>query len=164
VLIDLAATRHADELRATWQGRLLAATSTNPERVPSNELQAVILSILAHCYDDTDALPVLLRVLFPGFESIVAPFICSVAHIDKAGRIVADTINRNGWALHRNTVLFGSSAHLQGMMRSLADDVALSDLERIEFFKCIHLWCPADHRLDPAMDPRDPDAKRYRYH
>jgi hypothetical protein len=162
--IELSAYRHAEELRQTWQGRLLAATATDSLRVPSNLLQAIILSILAHCFDDTDAMPVLLRVLFPGFESLAPPFVCSIAHIDKAGRVVADTLDRNGWARHRDTVLFMSAGELQAVMRGVADKLKFSDFDRRDFFKCVQMWCMADHRRDPAMDPADPDSKRFKYH
>lgn len=162
--IDLAFWREAAQLRATWQGRILVATSTDPARVPSNELHAVILSILAHCYDDTDAMPVLLQACFPLFTSVKPPFICSIAHVDKAGRIVADTLDRDGRHVNKNTALFHCAADLQSDMRTIADAVKLADFERREFFACIHKWCPADHRLDPAMSPFDPAAKRLTVH
>lgn len=164
MLIDLTATRHADELRQTWQGRLLAHTATSTGRVPSSELQAVVLSIIAHCYDDTDALPVLLRVLFPvtcGF--VTAPFISSIAHVDKAGRIVANVTYEARPAVRR-TVLFPSLHAMQSALRNIADLAKLNDDERVLFFACARRWCPADYRRDPTMDPRDPDATRFRYH
>jgi hypothetical protein len=34
------------------------------------------------------------------------------------------------------------------------------DKERIEFFEMVKLWLAADERLDPNMNPNDPDAKR----
>jgi hypothetical protein len=143
---------------------LLAATATDCIRVPSNELQAICLSIIAHCFDDTDAVPVLLRVLFPDFQTLAPPFICSIAHVDKAGRVVADIVARNGWERRRNTVLFLSLDDLKTQMRKVADTLKLNDVDRVEFFKCVQAWCMADHRLDPAMNPADPDAKRLKYH
>jgi hypothetical protein len=55
-------------------------------------LGAVVLSVLAHNYDE--AMPTLLRLVFPGFTSIAAPFYCSAAKVDKAGRIVADVVTK----------------------------------------------------------------------
>jgi hypothetical protein len=49
-------------------------------------------------------------------------------------------------------------------MRRLADRLKLTDQERLEFFTCVKRWLVADHRLDPTMDPADPDAKRLTIH
>jgi hypothetical protein len=49
-------------------------------------------------------------------------------------------------------------------MRRLADRLKLSDQERLEFFTCVKRWLVADLRLDPTMDPMDPDAKHLTVH
>jgi hypothetical protein len=55
------------DLMATWQARTL--------RAAQGKTAAVLLSVLAHNYDD-QMLP-LLQVVFPGFTSITAPFLSS---------------------------------------------------------------------------------------
>lgn len=42
----------------------------------------------------------------------------------------------------------------------LADRLKLTDGERIDLFIAVRHWVKADHRLDPAFDRRDPDARR----
>ena len=152
--ITLDPRRHADDLRQTWQARVLAGTD--------GQIRAVLLSILAH-YFDAEPLQVLLRVLYPGFVSISAPFYCSAAKVDKAGRIVADVVTDYG-AVLKNTVVFKSEIDMRGAMRKVADRLRLNDQDRVELFVCAKKWVVADRRLDPTMDPQDPDAKRLVYH
>jgi hypothetical protein len=149
----LDARRHAQDLRECWQGRLLAHAS--------GKIGAVALSILAHNYDD--GLPILLRVVFPGFTSITAPFFCSAAKIVKTGHVCADMVNRDGRII-KNAVIFRDTRGMESELRRLADAVKLSDAERTEFFACAKRWVVADHRLDPTMDPADPEAKRLTVH
>jgi hypothetical protein len=149
--------RLAFDLRATWQARALAGTE--------GKLQAVVMSVLAHNYDE--AMPVLMQIGFPGFEVGRAPLrdaiYCSAARIDKAGRIVADEVNRYGTKT-KNSVVFDSEVQMQGVFRKLADMMKLSDTDRIDMFHAVQRWVVADRRLDPTMDPKDPDAKRLVLH
>lgn len=55
-----------------WTARALVATRRE-------HIGVVLLSVLAHNYDD--AMPVLLRVAFPGFTSIQAPFLCTAGKV-----------------------------------------------------------------------------------
>lgn len=143
------AAGHAQDLRDLWQARALA--------LATGKTAAVLLSVLAHNYDD--AMPVLLRVVFPGFTSITAPFFCSAARIAKTGDIVADCVNRDG-SITKQAVVYRSQAEMRDEFRRLADRLKLADAERTELFKCAQRWVVADTRLDPNFDPRDPDAKR----
>jgi len=147
--IDLDFQRAADELRQTWQYRVLKATG--------KQVYSVLLSVIAHSFDE--AMPVLLRVVHPGFTSISAPFYCSAAKIDKAGRIVADLVTRDGLIL-KDTVVFKSQTEMRDCFRRVADMLKLSDRDRLEFFTALRKWVVADRRLDPTMDARDPDARR----
>ncbi len=151
---DLDFRRHADDLRQSWQGRMLAMTYGKP-------ISGVVLSILSHNFDD--AMPVLLRVVFPGFVSIKAPFICSAAKVSKAGHVVADIVDRHENHI-RGAVVFRSLKEMETAIRRLADKMKLSDEERVEFFMAAKRWVVADQRLDPAMNPADPDAKRFTVH
>ena len=103
--------------------------------------------------------PVLLRLVFPGFTSIAAPFYCTIAKIDKTGAIVADVVTKDGQIV-KDSVVFRSEVEMEGQFRRLADRLKLSDQDRVEMFKCVQRWVVADTRLDPNLDPKDPDAKR----
>jgi hypothetical protein len=118
---------------------------------------AVVLSVLSHNFDD--AMPALLRLVFPGFTSIAAPFYCTAGKVDKSGRVVADVVTKHGLVV-KDAEVFASEEKLRDEFRRLADRLKLSDPDRIELFKCVQRWVVADRRLDPTFDPKDPDAKR----
>lgn len=149
--------RLAFDLRATWQCRALAGTE--------GKLQAVVMSVLAHNYDE--AMPALMTLAIPGFQVGRTPIrhaiYCSAARVDKAGRVVADMVTRNGRKI-KNSVVFTSEVQMQGVFRRLADKMKLPDDQRIEMFHAVQRWVVADRRLDPTMNPKDPDAKRLTVH
>lgn len=151
---DILVAKHAQELRDGWQVRALIATRRTP-------IGMVVLSMLAHAYDD--AMPVLLRVAFPGFTSIAPPFLTTCARIDKTGAVVADVVGRTG-KIEKNVAIFRHTADMQGQFRRLADELKLPDDQRIEMFNVAQRWIVADRRIDPMMDPRDPDARRLVVH
>ncbi len=135
-------------LRESWRGRAL--------RTASHKTFAVLLSVLADSYDDE--MYFLLRAVFPGFTSIQPPFLISSGRVAKSGRVIAKCVDKSGtifWAkLYRNEV------ELRDDFRKLADKLQMDDIERQEMFAAIRRWVVADFRLDPNMDPMDPDAKR----
>jgi hypothetical protein len=143
-------TRHAQDLRETWQARALAASQ-------NRHVGVVLLSVLAHNYDE--AMHILMRVVFPGFTSITPPFLVTAGKVDKTGAVVADILQTTG-IISKNVAIYGSETALRDDFRRLADQLKLSDPDRIEMFKCVQRWVVADRRLDPTMDPQDPDAKR----
>lgn len=149
--------RHLEELRGTWQSRALAATRRRP-------MGAVVLSVLAHNYDEGTALHDLLCATFPGFESIQAPFICTAAKIDKRGRIVADMVMPNMPVIAKDCVIFRNTRHLEREFRALADRLKFNDADRVDMINAAKRWVVADRRLDPTMDPRDPDARHLVLH
>lgn len=162
-IIDLALRRHVAELRDAWQGRVLAralALTAGSAR-PVSPLGACVLSILAHNFDA--AMPVLLRVVFPGFVSVGLPFLTSCARIAKTGHIMADMATREG-RLAKNQIFFRNARQMESRLRRLADEARLSDADRVEFFEAAKRWVVADYRLDPTMNPADPDAKRLTVH
>jgi hypothetical protein len=118
--------------------------------------------MLDHSFDD--AMPVLLACVFPGFRSITTPFICSCGKVDKRGRIIADVLWGDWEPITKDEVIFRDLPHLQSTFRKLADKLKLSDPDRIQLFDCARKWVTADMRLDPEMDPADPDAKRLVIH
>lgn len=146
----LAGDRHANELRSTWQAKALVASS--------GPVRALMMSVLAHTLDD--ALLTLCTVCFPDFDgSIKAPHYTSAAKIDRTGAIVADMVDKKG-RINKDVVVFGSEIAMRDAFRRFADRLKLDDADRIELFKYAQRWVVADRRLDPNMDPRDPDARR----
>lgn len=133
-----------------WQSRVLVETQ-------GEHIGIVLLSVLAHNFDD--AMPVLLRVAFPGFTSIAPPFLCTAGKVAKTGAVVADVVNHNG-TISKDVALYINETALRDDFRRLADRLKLDDADRVEMFKCVQRWVVADRRLDPTFDPQDPDAKR----
>lgn len=132
-----------------WQAKVLAAAQ--------GKLGAVVLSVLAHNFDDE--MLVLLRVVFPGFTTITAPFLVSAGKVAKTGHVCADVAKRDG-EIVKMAILFRDTLELQTEMRRLADRVKLSDGDRNALFGAVKRWLVCDYRLDPTMDPKDPDARR----
>lgn len=149
-LEPLHASRIADDLRESWQCRALVHTQRS-------HIGVVLLSVLAHNFDD--AMSVLMRVAFPGFESISPPFLCTAGKVGKSGQIVADVVQRDG-TISKDVAVYGSETELRDDFRRLADDLKLSDSDRLVMFAAVKKWIVADRRLDPTFDPQDPDAKR----
>lgn len=156
---DPAYQRELQELRETWQAKVLAAAAREDHGwvVPNNALGACVLSVLADNFDE--AMPTLLRAVFPNFKSLGPPILCSSAKVAKNGMIMADMIRTNGLRI-KNQAFFRNENHLQAEFRLLADRLKLSDDARVELFSAVKKWVVCDYRLDPTMDPRDPDAKR----
>lgn len=157
----LAFRRHASELRETWQSRLLGWAIDVHDGVakPKDPLGMCVISVLAHNFDD--AMPVLLAL--HGARGVDVPMLVSAAKIAKNGHVMADFVGRSG-AKHRNQNLFNSTKRMEGTFRRLADSLKLTDVERREMFAAVQRWVVCDYRLDPTMDPADPDAKRLTVH
>ncbi len=137
-----------------WQGRVLGAAQ--------GRMMLVVSSMLAQEYDE--AMAIMFRVVKPKCwddvnQTLKAPFLCGCGKIDKQGRIVADAIMYDG-AIKQPKVMFSDTQDYQNELRKLADRLKLSDNERREFFIVAKKWLVADRRLDPTMDPQDPDARR----
>lgn len=139
------------EIRESWQSKALRSTV-------GTGMGMILLSIMADAYPD--AIEILLAVTFPGFRGITFPALTSAAKIDRTGAIVADMVDRYGRPL-RDIVIFGSLIDMRDELRRAADQIGLNDQDREQMFICARNWVKADRRLDPRMDPKDPDAKRY---
>lgn len=150
------------DLRDGWKGRLLRLTCERTGLVgrvrARSSLGAVAMSVLSHSYDRE--LLALMAACFPSFFSIDPPFLCSAGRIDKAGRIVADIIFYPDRMPTRQVPIFKNIIDMETNWRRLADRIRCSDPERLEMFAAIKAWVVADYRLDPAMNPADPDARR----
>lgn len=149
IIDHLLMEQRAGELRDTWQGRALAEIQ--------GPFRAVLMSVLAHNFEG--AIYTLCAVVIPNFDgSMPAPYLTTAAKISKTGAIVADVCERDGTI--KEEVIFVSETQMRDTFRKLADRLKLSDADRIEMFKCAQRWVVADRRLDPTMNPQDPDAKR----
>jgi hypothetical protein len=144
-----------EELREPWQTRVLTRTRYEP-------IGMVVLSVLGHSYDDK--LLLWLAAAFPGFRSISTPFLCSAGKIDKTGRVIADVVWEDFSLPAKAQPIFRDVRHMEGSFRRLADRLKLNDADRTELFDALKKWVVADMRLDPNMNPQDPDAKRLTSH
>lgn len=140
--------RLALDLRDTWQGRCVA--------VARGRTAMVLMSALCHSYEEAAVL--LYALIFPNHGKVMAPYLESCGKIAKNGTIVAKVRGRNG--LVTEQVIYHNEAALRDEFRRLGDELKLSDEDRIELFGAVRRWVVADRRLDPTMDPGDPDAKR----
>jgi hypothetical protein len=139
--------RRSQELRDSWQGKLLAKARTKD--------YMVALSVIATNYDEM-MIP-LLRAVHPGWIEPSLPCLCSSGRVAKSGAIFAQCMFHQG---RKYVVLYKDERELRDCFRRLADQAKLADDERIEMFQAIRNWIKADYRLDPTMDPHDPDARR----
>ncbi len=155
-VLDLDFNRHVQDLCETWQGRVLR------EVHDKGRLGAVVISVLAHNFDD--AFLILLKAVFPRFAGIRAPFICSAAKINKRGWIVVDMVLRGDGYVRKDNVVFFSLRDMETSFRRLADRLKFNDDDRRQLFAAARNWVVADRRLDPTMDPADPDARRLVVH
>jgi hypothetical protein len=146
---DAEKKRVRDKAQATWPVRML--------KTAKGRDLAVVMSMLAAEFDDL--MWAFMEVAFPGFSSITTPFLCSAGKIDKRGRVCADMISKTGNKLSLIPI-YDSEIDFRDAMRRLADRLALNDMDRAEFFAVAQNWLVCDYRLDPTLDPRDPDAKR----
>jgi hypothetical protein len=142
--------RLAFDLHDSWQARVLSKSE--------GPLRAIVLSVLAHNFDD--AVLTLCALIFEDFDgSLPLPSLTTAAKISKSGAIVANVVDADG-VIIPDLRIFASEQKMRDTFRHLADRCRLSDSDRIELFKCVQAWVVADRRLDPMMDPKDPDAKR----
>lgn len=140
--------RLAIDLRDTWQGRCVQAARGRPAMV--------LMSALVHSYEESA--PLLYALIFPDHGKVMAPYLESCGRVAKNGAITAKVRHRSG--LVSEDVIYPSEIALRDEFRKLADQLRLSDADRVELFGAIKRWVVADRRLDPSMDPKDPDAKR----
>src|SRR5262245_11280218 len=116
--------------------------------------------MLAHSYP-TEPVLVLLQAVFPEFDVIKPPFLASAGRIAKDGTIRADVMmSDRDAAPTRNVIIYDNEIQMRDVFRRFADRIGLSDADRVQMFICLRKWIVADQRLDPTMDPGDPDAKR----
>lgn len=138
--------RHADDLRATWQARALAAATIpgRPHGFAKDKIGMCVISVLAHNFDD--ALEVLLRL--HGFDGLAGAQLCSAAKVARTGEVMADMVSKWG-TLVKNQGMFLNTDQMQNEFRAFADPLKLTDQERVEFFDAVKRWVVCDFRLDP---------------
>lgn len=110
-------------------------------------------------------MPVVMHLLVKDWDGQpLGPYLITAGKVAKNGTVVADVAYPKSERIEKDAVLYLSEVHLRDDMRRLADELKLVDRDRIEFFTAIKNWLVADRRIDPTMDPRDPDAKRLVVH
>lgn len=137
----------ATDIASSWQAKALAAAE--------GKTGAVMLSVLAHNFEDQ-----LMRICRAiGFSTFLpAPYLESAGRVAKNGSVIAKVRGRDG--VLRWQRLYRNEIQLRDDFRRLADRLRLADADRVELFDAVKRWIVADRRLDPTMDPKDPDAKR----
>jgi hypothetical protein len=73
---------------------------------------------------------------------------------------VADVLFDDEPFPYRDYRIFRDETQMRDKLRRLADELKLNDDDREQLFIAARKWCACDRRLDPGMDPKDPDAKR----
>lgn len=160
--------RALGDLSDTWQARALRDPRcgfrlVNGGLFALEPLGAVLLSVFAQQWDE--ALFALLLAVFPGFRTLMPPFLVEAGKINKYGIVTAKAFMAWGPSVEpaakfQQLVLFENEKHMEYHFRRLADRLKLSDADRWQLFSALKFWIVQDRRLDPAMDPADPDAKR----
>lgn len=151
--LDLTVYRHLEELCQTWQARALIGAK--------DRMRMCVISVLAHNFDEEYAIPTLL--VATGDWPLKAPFLCTAARILKNGNVVANVVTADGQIL-KYVKLFENERAMESSFRILADKIKLDDRDRRALFAAVRRWVVCDYRLDPNMDPMDPDAKRLVVH
>lgn len=148
----LAFCRIHEELRQTWQVKALMGSN--------GHLRMCVLSVLSHNFDEGEAIPTLMMVA--GQWPLKAPFLCTAARVLKSGQVVADVVK--GGRVVKWAKLFANEKAMESEFRHLADRLKLNDQDRTELFAAVKRWVVCDYRIDPNMNPMDPDAKRLVVH
>ncbi len=130
----------AEELRESWQGRLLAMSK--------GKIGAITLVILANAYPD--AMDVLMRVILPGVQ-VKPPCFQGNARISRTGSVVCNVLGENG-IVHLNVEAFANPSELVNEYRRMADSLKLADGERLEMFLAIQKWITGDYRIKPSVE------------
>jgi hypothetical protein len=155
VHLPAAAVRERWEARAIRMATLFS-TDIAAGAKPRDKTGMCVLSIIAHRLSIED-LQFALRVC--GFRGTTTPMLSSAAKIAKTGHVMANMVasDRHEYV---NQALFRDTRQMETAMRNFADLLRLTDAERVEFFEAVKAWVVCDYRIDPNMDPTDPDAKR----
>jgi hypothetical protein len=128
--------KHAQELRDTWQARLLA-------KAEGKEF-AVALAIIA--LEWPTAVPMLLRTVFPGFTDITRPFLTGYASVQIDGSLYCAVIERDySWNYIR---LYNTEIEMTAAFRIIADNLKLDDADRTMMFDILRKWVTSDMRVD----------------
>lgn len=151
----------AAAVRERWEARAVRMATEYPRSLaagarPRDKTGMCVLSIIAHKLSLED-MQFLLRAC--GFRGTTTPMLSSAAKIAKTGHIMANMVGSDRHE-YLNQALFKNSRQMETAMRNFADLLRLDDDERIEFFEAVKAWVVCDYRIDPNMDPTDPDAKR----
>lgn len=127
---------HVDQLRETWQSRVL-------REAVNSTLERIFLAVFAEAYPG--ALKILLAATFPGFTDITRPFLRGYATVTRSGWVVCNMICTDGTI--RKAAVYESQDRLLSDARNLADKLKLSDKDRTEMFDLLRKWIASDLRV-----------------
>jgi hypothetical protein len=130
------AAKVAGQIEEMWQCRALRASD--------GRMRQVMLVMLAKEY--AAAMPVLLRVAFPGFVDLSLPMLVGYATIVWSGRMLCDLMDRDG--IIKKETIYDSVEEFIAEARRLADGLKLNDKDRYEMFTVLQKWVVADHRIN----------------
>lgn len=127
--------KEAVAIRAMWQSRALYAA----KGITAKVLGCALMNEYAM------AMPILLRVTFPNFKDVQLPALTGYATVWPSGRISCAMIDTNR---NRKVVeVYASEEEMRGGFRRLADELKLSDAERVEMFAVLKKWITRDLRV-----------------
>lgn len=134
--------RHAQDLRDSWQGRVLAETQ--------GRLFKMMLAVLIHSY--FPAMQVLLRVVFPkapltkkGWPEISLPIFAGTATIMPDGSVCCDAIMKDRSKVKKHLVYINDQ-RLTKEAVDLAERLKFSERECAEMMEAIRRWVVRDMR------------------
>jgi hypothetical protein len=143
-IIPLDSQRHAQDLRDTWQARVLAEDR--------GKAIHMMMAVLFHSYKP--AMQILLRVVFPkapiarnGWTEISLPFLYGPAKIDKYGRVLCGLVDKLGHN-RGQSVIYETEGEMLKDVRDLADRLKLTDDDRVQMVGAVKQWIVADRRID----------------
>jgi hypothetical protein len=132
-----------------WQVRLL--------RIARDHMYAAVLSVLAHSEADMFDLYAKAACWPNPWPGAVPPLFASCAKVLADGKIGVDIIDRQHQR-YRNAPMFRDLDELTGEFRRLADQLKLTDADRLAMFAAVQKWIVADHRLNPLTGDKDKTA------
>ena len=128
--------KHSQELRDTWQARLLAGAEGREA--------AVALCIIA--LEWAPALPTLMRTVFPNFTDIKRPFLTGYASTQIDGSLYCAMIDSDySWTHVR---LYDHEIEMVAAFRTIADKLKFNDADRTAMFDILRKWVTSDARVD----------------
>lgn len=124
-----------DHLRETWEARAL--------RHVKGKFGAALMAVLLNEY--AEKITVLLRAV--SASDVALPAFTGCATVTVTGAVVCDMFDRER-VMHCNVPVFDTEHEMIRQFRMLADDLKLSDAERVALTGMVKKWIVADLRVN----------------